>query len=104
VRIALDDFGAGYSSVTLLHRLRPEFVKLDRELVSAVHEDPYKAAIVERLLDLCRSLEILTVAEGVETEAEHQWFVDHGADLAQGFLFARPAPLAVPPLPVTACV
>lgn len=104
VRIALDDFGAGYSSVTLLHRLRPEFVKLDRELVSGIHEDRYKAAIVDRLLDLCRSLGILTVAEGIETEAEHRWFVDHGADLAQGFLFAKPAPLSPTPLPIVATV
>jgi len=104
VRIALDDFGAGYSSVTLLHRLRPEFVKLDRDLVSGIQEDRYKAAIVDRLLELCRSLGILTVAEGVETDAEHRWFVDHGADLAQGFLFAKPAPLTATPLPVIATV
>lgn len=93
VRIALDDFGAGYSSVTLLHRLRPDFVKLDLELVRDVHQDRYKAAIVSRLLDLCRSLGILTVAEGIESEAELRWFRTHGADLAQGYLFAKPAPL-----------
>ncbi|MNK48979.1 putative cyclic di-GMP phosphodiesterase YliE [compost metagenome] len=92
VRIALDDFGAGYSSVTLLHRLRPDFVKLDLELVRNVHQDRYKAAIVSRLLDLCRSLGILTVAEGIESEAELLWFRTHGADLAQGYLFAKPSP------------
>jgi EAL domain-containing protein (putative c-di-GMP-specific phosphodiesterase class I) len=98
VRIALDDFGAGYASVTLLPLLRPDFVKLDRELVRDVHADPYKASIVARLLDLCRSLGIRTVAEGIELEAELDWFRAHGADLAQGFLFARPAPLPTPTL------
>lgn len=93
VRIALDDFGAGYSSVTWLHLLQPDFVKLDRDLVRDVHEDAYKSAIVARLLDLCRSLGIRTVAEGIENEAEHDWFRSQGADLAQGFYFAKPAPL-----------
>ncbi len=93
VRIALDDFGAGFSSVTLLHLLRPDFVKIDRELVRHVHLDPYKSAITARLLDLCRSLGIRSVAEGIEDLSELQWFQAHGADLAQGFLFAKPAPL-----------
>lgn len=97
VRIALDDFGAGYASVNLLHLLRPDFVKIDRELVQNVHLDPYKSAIVARLLDLCQSLGIRSVAEGIEDKAELQWFQAHGADLAQGFLFAKPAPLPLAP-------
>ena len=97
VGVALDDLGAGYASLHLLERLRPDFVKLDRELISGVDGDSFKAVIAEKLLETARGLGITTVAEGVETEGEWRWLRAHGGDLAQGFFFARPA--AAPPLP-----
>ncbi len=96
-RVALDDLGAGYSSLNLLARLRPDFVKLDMELIRGIDEDPYKAVVVEKLLDLAREVGATSVVEGVETEGEWRWAEAHGADLAQGFLCARPA--ANPPRP-----
>lgn len=95
--IALDDFGSGYSSLNLLHELRPDFLKLDRKLVQAVHQDRYKALIVEQLFELTRLLGIRTIAEGIEEEAEWRWVEAHGADFVQGYLFARPA--TPPPVP-----
>jgi uncharacterized protein (TIGR02266 family) len=95
--VALDDLGAGYSSLSLLAQVRPDYVKLDMGLVRNIHADPYRAEIVARLLDTARALGIRTVAEGVEQTAEWGWFRDHGADLVQGDLFARPA--LEPPLP-----
>src|SRR5262249_4614648 len=68
--IALDDLGAGYSSLTLLTRLRPDFVKLDVELVREVDIDAYKANIAAKLLELAHSIGIQTIAEGVETLGE----------------------------------
>ncbi|MEO8359062.1 MAG: EAL domain-containing protein [Vicinamibacteria bacterium] len=96
-RVALDDLGAGYSSLNLLARLRPDFVKLDMQLIRGIDLDPYKAVVVEKLLELARDVGATSVVEGVETEGEWRWARDHGADLAQGFLCARPA--ALPPLP-----
>lgn len=96
-RVALDDLGAGYSSLNLLARLRPDFVKLDMELIRGIDEDPYKAVVVEKLLDLAREVGAISVVEGVETEGEWRWAEAHGADLAQGFLCARPG--AIPPRP-----
>ena len=96
IGIALDDLGAGYSSLTLLEKLRPDFVKLDRNLIGGVDGDGFKAVLAQKLLETARNLGIATVAEGVETAGEWNWLRTHGGDLAQGYFFARPA--ATPPL------
>lgn len=97
IGVALDDLGAGYASLHLLERLRPDYVKLDRELIGGVDKDGFKAVIAQKLLETARSLNIVTVAEGVETADEWNWLRAHGGELAQGYFFARPA--ATPPLP-----
>lgn len=96
-RVALDDLGAGYNSLTLLARIRPDFIKLDMDLIRNVDQDPYKSRVAAKLLELARELDVKTVAEGIETEAEWQWTTRHGADFVQGYYFARPAP--IPPQP-----
>ena len=101
-RVALDDLGAGYGSLNLLSQLRPDFVKLDMKLVRDVHLDPYKAGITSQLLEMARKLGIATVAEGIESAGELDWFRDHGVDFVQGFYIARPAsppPRPRPPAP-----
>lgn len=90
-QVALDDLGAGYSSLNLLHQLRPDFVKLDMDLVRDVHQDPYKALITRKILEIAQQLGIQTVAEGVEVPEELAWLREHGADYVQGYLIARPA-------------
>lgn len=96
--VALDDLGAGYSSLNLLTRLKPDYVKMDVQLIRDVDTDVYKAHIASKLLEMAQQLGIRTVAEGVETEAEWHWVREHGADYVQGYLFARPA--SPPPTPV----
>lgn len=95
-RVALDDLGAGYSSLNLLTRIKPDYVKLDMGLIRRVDTDQYKARVAGKLLELARELHVKTVVEGVETPGELRWSQEHGADYAQGYLIARPA--AVPPL------
>lgn len=90
-RIALDDLGAGFGSLNLLSALRPDFIKLDMQLIRGVDRDPYKADVVSQILEMARKLGVGTVAEGVETEAEFAFVRDHGADFVQGYLIARPA-------------
>lgn len=94
--VALDDVGAGYSSLNLLARLRPDYVKLDMGLTRGVDRDPYKAGVAGKLLEMARDLGVKTVVEGVETPGESDWAVAQKADLVQGFYYARPA--AEPPL------
>ncbi|HEY9861302.1 MAG TPA: EAL domain-containing protein [Candidatus Obscuribacterales bacterium] len=97
--IALDDLGSGYSSLNLLHQLRPDFLKLDMGLVRDVHQDPYKALITEKILEITQQLNIQTVAEGIECVEELCWLRERGATFAQGYLIARPSavPAAVIP-------
>jgi EAL domain-containing protein (putative c-di-GMP-specific phosphodiesterase class I) len=90
-RVALDDVGSGYSSLNLIHRLRPDFIKLDLDLIRGVDHDSYKATIVQKIIELAHSLDISTIAEGVETSEEMNWIQDHGATFAQGWFIAKPA-------------
>jgi EAL domain-containing protein (putative c-di-GMP-specific phosphodiesterase class I) len=95
-KVALDDLGSGYSSLNLLSQLRPDYIKLDRQLISGVTDDPYKEVIARKLLETAQDLGVATIAEGVEQEAEFQWLCEQGASYVQGYLIARPA--AIPPL------
>ncbi len=97
-RVALDDLGSGYGSLNLLSQLKPDFVKLDMRLVRDVDRDPYKAEITRKLLEMARGLGIATIVEGIETRGEWDWAREHGADSAQGYLFARPE--SPPPHPI----
>jgi EAL domain-containing protein (putative c-di-GMP-specific phosphodiesterase class I) len=90
-RVALDDLGAGWSTLNLVHRLRPDFIKLDRELINGVHLDPVKGLIASKLLEIGRGLGIGTIVEGIEQEQELRWVREHGADYVQGFLIGRPS-------------
>jgi len=92
-RVALDDLGAGWSTLNLVHRVRPEFIKLDRELIRDVHDDPVKALIARKLLEIGQEMGIGTIVEGIEQEAELSWVRDHGAHFVQGFLLGQPSPV-----------
>jgi diguanylate cyclase (GGDEF)-like protein/PAS domain S-box-containing protein len=89
-RIALDDAGAGYAGFKQLMRLRPDIIKLDRELVTGVDADPIKAALIDAFQRFARRLGALVCAEGVETEAELEALIRLDVDFAQGWAIARP--------------
>jgi len=97
-RVALDDLGAGYSSLNLLNALRPDFVKLDMDLIRDIDKDPYKARVCRALLDLANDLGVPSIAEGVETVGEWECIKEFGATYIQGYLFAKPG--IEPPVPV----
>jgi EAL domain-containing protein (putative c-di-GMP-specific phosphodiesterase class I) len=97
INVALDDLGAGHSSLSLLAEIRPDFVKLDKELVRDVDRSPLKATFARKLLEAAGEEGIGVIAEGVETIAEWRWLRLYGADFVQGYLFAAPG--VPPPLP-----
>ncbi|MFI0473685.1 bifunctional diguanylate cyclase/phosphodiesterase [Halomonas sp. HMF6819] len=97
-QVALDDLGAGHSSLRHWAELRPDFVKLDRHFIAGIDQEPAKREFLRSILDVARSLDCKLIAEGIETAAEHLclWELDRGLSLLQGFYFARPS--ATPPL------
>ena len=97
-RVALDDVGAGYNSLNNLPEVRPDFIKLDMELVRDVHSDHYKSRVASKLLELANELKLISIMEGIETRESWEWVRSNGADYSQGYLFAKPA--AVPPSPL----
>ena len=92
VRLSLDDFGTGHSSLTYLKQLPLDEVKIDRSFVTGMAVDPSDAAIVRSTIDLARHLGLDVVAEGVESEEVLDVLVALDCDVAQGFLLSRPLP------------
>jgi len=92
LQLALDDFGAGYSSLSRLREMPVGTLKIDRAFLRAVPESREASAIVTAILDLARALGRTAVAEGVETEAQLAFLSAQGCPLVQGFLLGRPMP------------
>ncbi len=95
-RSAIDDFGTGYSGLNLLAEYQPNYIKLDRNIIADIHENPVRQAIVKGIGYVCRELSIEMMAEGVERPEEYQWLREAGVNIFQGYYFARPAFEAFP--------
>ncbi len=93
---AIDDFGAGYAGLNLLSDFLPDVLKVDMELTREIHTHPVRQAIFRSIVDVCRSLGIKLIAEGIETLEEFDFLQDMGVRLFQGYLFARPEIEALP--------
>ena len=93
VKIAVDDFGTGYASLSYLRRLSVDMVKVDRSFIAGVGVSPADSAIVLGIMGMAHGLDLVAVAEGVETEAQQDFLTVAGCDLAQGFLLGRPVPI-----------
>ncbi len=90
IRIALDDFGTGYASLAYLKRFVLDKLKIDRAFIMGIPEDKDDVAITSSIIDIARHLNIMTVAEGVETEAHCEFLRAAGCNLAQGYYFDKP--------------
>ncbi|MFP4572519.1 MAG: EAL domain-containing protein [Desulfobacterales bacterium] len=91
VRIALDDFGKGYSSLSYLSQLSVHCLKIDQGLIKELNDNSRNTILVEMLLALSKKLGVETVAEGVETSEDLNWLIKNNCSLAQGYFLARPA-------------
>jgi EAL domain-containing protein (putative c-di-GMP-specific phosphodiesterase class I) len=92
--LALDDFGAGYSSLARLRQLPFSELKIDRSYVTDCHTDKVNAGLCETIVELAKRFELKTVAEGIETVHESHKLQGIGCDIGQGYLFAKPMPKA----------
>lgn len=90
--LALDDFGAGYSSLARLRQLPFSELKIDRSYVTNCHIDKVNAGLCETIVELAKRFELKTVAEGIETMHESHKLQGIGCDIGQGYLFAKPMP------------
>jgi EAL domain-containing protein (putative c-di-GMP-specific phosphodiesterase class I) len=90
--IALDDFGAGYSNLDRVAVIKPDVIKIDRSLLDYIDREYYKQALVKSLILLSHKLGALALAEGIERTAEAISALELGADMFQGYYFARPVP------------
>lgn len=97
-KVALDDFGAGYSNLGLLTKLRPDLVKIDKHLTEGLVEDRLAGSLFREIVRIAKSEGITCLAEGVETEAIRDAAIDAGVDLLQGWLWGKPAPVAGEPV------
>jgi diguanylate cyclase (GGDEF)-like protein/PAS domain S-box-containing protein len=92
VGVAVDDFGTGYSSLSRLKQMPVSTLKIDRSFVADVPEDGDASTMVTTIVQLARNLGVEPLAEGIETEAQRSFLMEHGCLLGQGFLFSRPVP------------
>ena len=95
MRLAIDDVGAGFSSLRHIVVTSPDVIKMDRSIVSGLDTDPILAKLAQSLVDFAHSFDVCVIAEGVETAAEHAVLQSLGVDGGQGWLFGRPGPADV---------
>jgi diguanylate cyclase (GGDEF)-like protein len=89
-RVALDDFGSGQSSLSYVHRLPLDKIKIDRSFIEGIESDKACRDIVRTVVGMCRRLAVACTVEGVETAAQRDSVIDLGCDSAQGYVFGKP--------------
>ncbi|GGI69307.1 putative bifunctional diguanylate cyclase/phosphodiesterase [Shewanella gelidii] len=92
INIAIDDFGVGYSSLAYLQKLDIDVLKIDRSFIQDLQTNESSVALIRAIITMAHNLEVLVVAEGVETEVQQQLLQQLACDYLQGFLFAKPMP------------
>lgn len=90
IRISLDDFGTGFSSLSYLKKLPIEQVKIDRSFVRDMTVDQNDASMVKAIVDMAKTFNLDVIAEGVETEEQHEMLAKYGCNFYQGYLFSKP--------------
>ncbi len=91
-KVAIDDFGAGYSNLLEIIRIKPDFIKVDGEIIKAIHNNQDNKLVLELITSLADDLNVELVAEFVENEEVQREVISHGIAYTQGYIYSRPAP------------
>ena len=91
-KVEIDDFGSGYSSFGALADLPFDILKIDMQFIRSMDRNPKVKAIIKMIIDLAKMMDAITVAEGVETEAQYLFLKESGCDIIQGYYFSKPLP------------
>lgn len=94
VKLAIDDFGTGNSSLAYLHRFKVDALKIDKSFVAMIGVDALSSHVLDSIVELCGKLDLMIIAEGVETVEQQAYLASRGVEVLQGYLFDRPMPLA----------
>lgn len=89
-QIALDDLGSGYASLNKLFNLKPDYIKVDMDIVRDIHKDTVKQSIFKAIIAISKDSGIKTIAEGIETKEELDYVISEGANLIQGYYYSKP--------------
>ncbi len=92
-KLAIDDYGTGYSNSANLLNYSPDYIKIDRSLISDIHNDLKKQQLVTSIIEFCHENQLVSLAEGVETSQEMKTVIRLGVDLIQGYYTSKPKPL-----------
>lgn len=92
LKLAIDDFGTGYSSLSYLKKFKVDRLKIDQSFVRDIDRDADDTAIVRAIVQMARALNLSTLAEGVETDAQRRFLSEQGCDEVQGFFYSKPLP------------
>lgn len=92
MKVALDDLGAGHSTLSVLKELKPDYVKIDRKIISCCDQDKTKKEMIKQIVDVAKSIKAIVLAEGIERQEEAEVALKYGVELAQGYYFGRPVP------------
>jgi EAL domain-containing protein (putative c-di-GMP-specific phosphodiesterase class I) len=92
IGIAIDDFGTGFSSLSYLKHLPADVIKIDQSFVHGIPDDFKDTTLADTFIWLGNAFDFVTLAEGIETEAQATWLAEHGCRYGQGYLVARPLP------------
>jgi EAL domain-containing protein (putative c-di-GMP-specific phosphodiesterase class I) len=93
LKLAIDDFGTGYSSLGRLNKTWVTMLKIDRSFIHALPENEHACMLVASVIQLAHTLGLEPLAEGVETEEQRRFLLEHHCRYGQGFLFSRPVPV-----------